>query len=155
LQSIIVGVSIDEPITDPTELASRLRLSVTRLARRLRQEAEPGITPSMLIALSSIDRAGEMTIGELCAVEQVQPPTMTRIVAALVEAGLVTRELDPDDRRVARVRATQEGAKLLQRSRKRKEAYLARRLRGLDPSELAVLGEAADILERLVAGGSR
>jgi DNA-binding MarR family transcriptional regulator len=155
LQSIIVGVSIDEPITDPTELASRLRLSVTRLARRLRQEAEPGITPSMLIALSSIDRAGEMTIGELCAVEQVQPPTMTRIVAALVEAGLVTRELDPDDRRVARVRATPEGAKLLQRSRKRKEAYLARRLRGLDPSELAVLGEAADILERLVAGGSR
>lgn len=148
-------MSIDEPITDATELASRLRLSVTRLARRLRQEAEPGITPSMLIALSSIDRAGEMTIGELCAVEQVQPPTMTRIVAALVEAGLVTRELDPDDRRVARVRATREGAKLLQRSRKRKEAYLARRLRGLDPSELVVLGEAADILERLVAGGPR
>ncbi len=140
---------------DTTELASRLRLGVTRLARRLRQEAEPGITPSLLIALSSIDRAGAMTIGELSAVEQVQPPTMTRIVAALVEAGLVVREPDPADRRVAWVRVTPEGAKLLQRSRKRKDVYLAKQLRALEPHELAVLDEATGILERLVAGGTR
>jgi DNA-binding MarR family transcriptional regulator len=138
---------------DTTELASRLRLGVTRLARKLRQEAEPGITPSLLVALSSIDRASAMTIGELCAAEQVQPPTMTRIVAALVEAGLVAREPDPADRRVAWVRVTPEGAKLLHRSRKRKDAYLAKRLRDLEPHELEVLGEAAAILERLVGGG--
>lgn len=139
---------------DTAELASRLRLGVTRLARRLRQEAEPGITPSLLVALSTIDRAGTMTIGELCAAEQVQPPTMTRFVASLVEAGLVTREPDPNDRRVAWVRVTPEGAKLLQRSRKRKDVYLAKRLRDLEPRELAVLEQASEILDRLV-GGSR
>ncbi|MGE5460868.1 MAG: MarR family winged helix-turn-helix transcriptional regulator [Solirubrobacterales bacterium] len=139
---------------DSAELASRLRLGVTRLARRLRQEAEPGITPSLLVALSTIDRAGTMTIGELCAAEQVQPPTMTRFVASLVEAGLVVREPDPNDRRVAWVRVTSEGTKLLQRSRKRKDVYLARRLRDLEPRELAVLEEASEILDRLV-GGSR
>lgn len=139
--------------TDTTELASRLRLSVTRLARKLRQEAEPGITPSLLIALSSIDRAGALTIGELCAAEQVQPPTMTRIVAALVEAGLVVREPDPGDRRVAWVRATADGAKLLQRSRRRKDEYLAKQIRDLEPGELAVLDEAATILDRIVGGG--
>ena len=73
--------------TDTTELASRLRLGVTRLARRLRQEAELGISPSQLVALSSIERAGPMTMSELCSAEQVQPPSMTRTVGALVEAG--------------------------------------------------------------------
>ena len=142
-------------LPDTAELASRLRLGVTRLARRLRQQAEPGLSPSLLSALSSIDRAGTMTIGELSAVEQVQPPTMTRIVAALVEAGLVVREPDPADRRVAWVRVTPEGAKLLQRSRKRKDVYLAKQLRALEPHELAVLDEATGIVERLVAGGTR
>jgi DNA-binding MarR family transcriptional regulator len=142
-------------LPDTAELASRLRLGVTRLARRLRQQAEPGLSPSLLSALSSIDRAGAMTIGELSAVEQVQPPTMTRIVAALVEAGLVVREPDPADGRVAWVRVTPEGAKLLQRSRKRKDVYLAKQLRALEPHELAVLDEATGILERLVGGGTR
>ena len=144
---------IAPPATDTIELASQLRLGVTRLARKLRQEAEPGITPSQLIALSTIERAGAMTIGELCAAEQVQPPTMTRIVACLVDAGLVTREADPTDRRVAWVRVTPGGAKLLQRSRRRKEEYLSRQLRRLEPDELAVLEEAAEILARLVGGG--
>lgn len=142
-------------LPDTAELASRLRLGVTRLARRLRQQAEPGLSPSLLSALSSIDRAGAMTIGELSAVEQVQPPTMTRIVAALVEAGLVVREPDPADGRVAWVRVTPEGAKLLQRSRKRKDVYLAKQLRALEPHELAVLDEATGILERLIGGGTR
>ncbi len=141
-------------LPDTAELAARLRLGVTRLARRLRQEAEPGITPSLLSALSAIERSGPMTIGDLCAAEQVQPPTMTRIVAALVESGHVRRDVDAEDRRVAWVRVTREGAKFLATTRKRKEAYLARRLRGLAPDRLAVLDEAADILEDLVGGES-
>lgn len=139
--------------SDTAEIASRLRLGVTRLARRLRQQAEAGITPSLLAALSTIDRSGPMTIGELCSAERVQPPTMTRIVAALVDAGLVARETDALDRRVAWVRATPEGARLLQRSRKRKDAYLAKQLRELDRREIAILEEAAGILERLVETG--
>ena len=121
---------------DATALAARLRLGVTRLARRLRQEAEAGVTPSL-------------TMRDLCHAEQVQPPTMTRIVAALVEAGLVVREPDPADGRVAWVTVTPEGRRLLERSRRRKEAYLAKSLRSLEQEELRTLEAAAEILERL------
>jgi len=134
---------------DATALAARLRLAVTRLARRLRQEAEAGVTPSMLSALSSAERKGSLTMRDLCHAEQVQPPTMTRIVAALVEAGLVVREQDPADGRVAWVTVTTEGRRLLERSRRRKEAYLAKSLRSLEPEELRTLEAAAEILERL------
>jgi len=134
---------------DTLALAARLRLGVTRLARRLRQEAEAGVTPSMLSALSSAERRGSLTMRDLCHAEQVQPPTMTRIVAALVEAGLVVREADPSDGRVVWVTVTPEGRRLLDRSRRRKEAYLAKALRSLEPEELRSLEVAAEILERL------
>lgn len=137
---------------DTAALSARLRLAVTRLARKLRQEAEPGITPSMLAALSSVERQGPLTMSELCAVEQVQPPSMTRIVAALVEVGLVTREPDASDGRVAWVAVTPVGSRLLSRSRSRKEAYLAKALRTLEPRELETIEEAAAILERLTGG---
>lgn len=140
--------------TDTTVVASRLRLGVTRLARKLRQEAEPGISPSLLAALSTLDHRGRLTVSELCAAEQVQPPTMTRIVAAMVEAGLATREPDPDDGRVAWVGLTPAGTRLIQRSRRRKEAYLAKALRGLEPEEVEALERAADILERLTESPS-
>jgi DNA-binding MarR family transcriptional regulator len=139
---------------DVLELASRLRLGVTRLARRLRQEGEPGITASQLSALASIERRGRVTVGELCAIERVQPPTLTRLLATLVEAGLVRREVDPSDRRIAWLSCTPEGTRSLARSRRRKEAFLARRLRDLGPDELRLLERAASILERLVEGSS-
>lgn len=139
---------------DTAALAARLRLGVTRLARRLRQEAEAGITLSMLSALSSAERQGPLTMRDLCAAEQVQPPTMTRIVAALVDAGLVAREPDPKDGRVAWVKVTSQGQRLLDRSRLRKEAYLATALGSLEPRELDALGEAAAILERLTEAPS-
>lgn len=134
---------------DTAALAARLRLGVTRLARRLRQEAEPGITPSMLAALSSVELHGPLTMSELCSVEQVQPPSMTRIVAALVDAGLVTRTVDESDRRIARVEIAPAGRRLLERARRRKEVYLAKALRELEPAELAALEDAAAVLERL------
>ncbi len=136
---------------DVTALASHLRLAVTRLARRLRQRADAGTTPSQLVALASIERAGRITVGDLSQVEGVQPPTMTKIVAALVEAGLVVREPDPTDRRVAWLRITPAGARLLRRSRSRKDQYLARRLRELGPEELTTLERAAAILDGLAA----
>jgi DNA-binding MarR family transcriptional regulator len=139
---------------DAVDLAARLRLGVTRLARKLRQESEPGLTPSQLSALSTIEHRQRVTVGELCAIEQVQPPTMTRCVAALVDAGLASREQDEADRRVAWLRVTPDGATLLSRTRRRKEAFLVRRLRSLSPDELEVLDRAAPILERLV-GSSR
>lgn len=145
----IMGVVTIAVLPDTAALAARLRLGVTRLARRLRQEAEPGITPSMLATLSSVERHGPLTMSELCAVEQVQPPSMTRIVAALAEAELVTRTTDEDDRRVIRVEVSSSGRRLLERARRRKEAYLAKALRGLEPGEIETLEAAAAILERL------
>lgn len=136
-----------------TELASRLRLAVMRLARRLRQQGGEQATPSQTSALHSVERSGSLTIGDLAAAERVQPPTMTRIVAALEEGGLVVREEDPDDRRLVRVRITAEGRRLLERSRSRKTAYLAQRLRGLSEEDRSTLARAAEILERMVEDG--
>ncbi len=132
-----------------TQLASRLRLAVMRLARVLRQKAQDPVTPSQLSALVSIEREGPVTLGELAALESVQPPTMTRIVAALEEDELVQREADQADRRISRVRITGQGRRLLEKNRSRKTAYLASRMRGLNAEELDVLARAAGLLERM------
>src|ERR1700736_1241392 len=94
------------------ELAARLRLSVTRLARRLRQESVEGLTPSQTSALASLDRRGALTPRECAAIERFQRPRATRVLASLQAAGLVVREVDPIDKRVARVRVSPEGAAL-------------------------------------------
>lgn len=132
------------------ELASRLRLAVTRLGRRLRGQLTGEVTASQLAALASVGRLGPITLGELSAVERVKPPTMTRIVAALEELGLVSRTIDPADRRVARVSTTAEGAAFIERSRRTKDAYLAARIRRLDPEDRAALERATAVLERLL-----
>ena len=132
------------------ELASRLRLAVMRLSRRLRQQADGEVSPSQISALSSVDRLGPLTLGELSAVERVRPPTMTRIVSGLEEQGLATREVDPDDRRVARVRLTVAGQRLLEQSRTRKTAFLASRIRTLPTDDREALARAAELLERLL-----
>ena len=132
------------------ELAARIRLSVTRLARRLRQKSDVEATASQISALATIERLGPLTIGELSAAERVQPPSMTRIVAGLEELDLIQRETDERDRRVARVRVTSLGQRLLERSRSKKDAYLAARLGSLSDEERATLAHAADVLERLL-----
>jgi DNA-binding MarR family transcriptional regulator len=145
-------MKISDALIDDTELASRLRLSVTRLARRLRQQAgaEAEVTPSQLAALSSVERLGPITLGDLAAVERVQPPSMTRIVAGLEDAGLVARHIDQHDRRIARVQTTVAGRRFLDRSRSRKDAYLSARVRTLDAEDRAVLARAATLLEKLL-----
>lgn len=134
-----------------TELASRLRLAVTRLNRRLRREAASNdVTPSQLSSLATIEQHGPLPLGELAARERVQPPTMTRIVAALEEAKLVTRHADEADRRVARIAITGAGSRYLAKRRDRKDVFLARRLAGLSAAEAATVIDALPILERLV-----
>jgi DNA-binding MarR family transcriptional regulator len=132
------------------ELTSRLRMVVTRLSRRLRQEANEGATPSQLAALATVERHGPITLGDLAGHERVRPPTMTRIVAGLEEARLVRRETDAADRRVARVTITSDGIRLLARSRTRKDAFLASLLDHLEPDDLAAVEQAVPILEALV-----
>ncbi len=139
------------PVTaSEAELASRLRLVVTRLARRLRAQLPGELSPSQLATLSSVERLGPLTLGELSNTERVKPPTMTKIVACLEEQGLVSRTVDQNDRRVAHVRATRAGLRFLEESRQQKDAYLAERLRSLDPADKAALERAAGVLEHLL-----
>jgi DNA-binding MarR family transcriptional regulator len=136
-----------------SDLASRLRLGITRTARRLRQEADAGLSPSMTAALATIERHGPLTPSELAVRERVQRPTVTRVLARLEEAGLVHRAADPADRRSSLVTVSPAGRALLAVVRTRKDAYLARRLEALDPEDRATLDRAAAILERMLEEG--
>jgi DNA-binding MarR family transcriptional regulator len=135
-------------------LASALRISVSRLARRLRAERlakglEPGLSDTQLAALAALERHGAMTPGELAEHEKVQPPSMTRVISALEESGLVIRGPHATDRRQVVLTVTQAGRDVVQKSRSLREAWLARRLRELTPAERATLRAAAPILEKL------
>jgi DNA-binding MarR family transcriptional regulator len=136
------------------DLAHRLRPVIARLGRRLRQEAGGELSPSQSAALTTIACHGPLTPSELASRERIQRPTATRVLARLEESGLLERAADPVDRRSSLISATPAGHALLASQRERKDAYLARRLDGLDPEELAVLDRAAAILERVLEEGS-
>jgi len=138
-----------------TDLATRLRLAVTRTARRLRQEAGSDMSPSLSAALATVERHGPLTPSELAEIEAVKRPTATRIVAKLAGAGLVDRAGDPTDGRVSLVSITAAGSALLSQMRSRKNAYLASRLDELESDDVAALERAAQVLERLLEGGRR
>ena len=133
-------------------LGSQLRLVVLRLSRRLRQEAVGEITPSQLSALTVVAKHGEVTLGELAAIERIAPPSMTRIAARLEEQGFVERRVDPTDRRVARLAPSDAGLELLSMIRTRRDAYLASRLREFTDEERRILEDAVPLLERLASG---
>ena len=135
-----------------SDLASRLRLAVTRTARRLRQEAGGDLSPSLSAALATVERFGPMTPSELAARERVQRPTATRILARLGEAGLVARTPAPADGRSSLVAATPEGRELVAALRTRKDAFLAHRLAALPAEDRRALERAAGILEALLEG---
>jgi DNA-binding MarR family transcriptional regulator len=135
-------------------LATALRISVSRLARRLRAERlakglEPGLSDTQLAALAALERHGAMTPGELADHEKVQPPSMTRVIAALEDRGLVIRAAHSSDRRQVLLTATDAGKTVVRQARNLREAWLAQRLRELTPEEWALLRQAAPILEKL------
>jgi len=138
------------PAESDAEIAARLRLAVTRLARRLRHQVAGPVTPSQVSALATVERLGSPTLGELAASEQVQPPSMTKMVVGLEAAGLVVRQEDDTDRRVVRVTLTGEGRRTVLRSRSLRTAYLVRRLRRLSDAERASLEDVVALLEHLV-----
>jgi DNA-binding MarR family transcriptional regulator len=133
-----------------TDLATRLRLGITRTARRLRQEAGTDLSPTLTAALATIARHGPLTPSELAERERVQRPTATKLLARLEAPGLVLRTADPGDRRSSLVAASPAGLALLAEARNRKDAYLARRLRALSPEDRATLRRASEILEAML-----
>jgi DNA-binding MarR family transcriptional regulator len=139
-----------------TGLAIAMRISISRLARRLRVEQRIGfggpdlaLSDIQLAALSALERHQAMTPGELAEYEKVQPPSMTRVIAVLEERGLVRRSAHPTDRRQVVLTVTDEGRALVDRVRRRKEAWLTQRMQELSAEEVEILRAAAPILERL------
>jgi DNA-binding MarR family transcriptional regulator len=129
-------------------VADRLHSASIHLLRRVRRrDDESGVTAPHLSALSVLVFGGALTLGELAAAEQVTPPSMTRIVRNLEAEGLVERETDAADRRIARVRATEKGRRILADARTRRIADLAARLAALGDDDLQALERAAEIIE--------
>jgi DNA-binding MarR family transcriptional regulator len=135
-------------------LADRLHSAAIHLLRRLRRVDEAtGLSGPKLSALSVIVFGGPVTLGELAAAEQVRPPTLTPIIRELEAGGLIRREIDKEDRRVARVRATAAGKRLVMQGRNRRVVLLAAWLKGLSAAEYAAVAEAAAVMERFPRAG--
>jgi DNA-binding MarR family transcriptional regulator len=132
-------------------LASGLRLSVLRLARRLRQLRDESLdlNSNQLSAMSVLLNSGDQLMGELAAAEKVQPPSMTRIVNGLEERGLVVRRPHSKDRRLCVVGLTPAGREVLLANRRRRDAWLAARIAALSPPERHVLRQAIEILDKV------
>jgi DNA-binding MarR family transcriptional regulator len=135
----------------PEVVADRLHSAAIHLLRRVRKQDEfSGVGPAQLSALSVVVFGGPITLGALAGTEQVRPPTMSRIAAALVRARLVLRVPDETDARIVRLHATDKGQRLLQKARVRRISELTRRVEKLRPEDLKLLGEAAEMIERMV-----
>jgi DNA-binding MarR family transcriptional regulator len=136
-------------------VADRLHSAALHLLRRLRIEDETlGISAPRLSALSVLVFGGPRRIGELADAEQVEPPTMTRLVDGMERDGFVVRSPDAEDRRAVVVRATAKGERALKKGRSQRVEALASQLRTLPTEQLAILSDGVDVLERIVGGGS-
>ncbi len=136
---------------DAAALAHDLRLAVMRLSRRLRgQRAGTSLTLTQLAALSTLRAKGPLSPGELAGYERVQPPSMTRVLAMLEGAGLVTRSKHLTDGRQAIVQVTDEANRLLDEEIRMREAWLAQRINELSPDEREQLRRASTIIDRLL-----
>jgi DNA-binding MarR family transcriptional regulator len=132
-------------------LAAELRISVMRLRRRLANERHPDneLSLNAMAVLGLLHRNGELTVGELAALERVQPPSMTRTVNCLEDGGYVARRPHDTDGRQVLVVLSDLGREKVLADRARRDAWLAQRLRDLTPEERAVLRRAAPILDQL------
>jgi DNA-binding MarR family transcriptional regulator len=138
---------------DTAALAHDLRLAVMRFSRRLRnQRVNTAVTLTHLAALSTLQRHGAMSPGELAAHERVQPPSMTRVVVALEKLGLVNRTPHPTDGRQVIIGLTPAADELLSAEVRAREAWLSGQLQELPSEERAILREAAVIIDKLASG---
>ena len=133
-----------------TELAETVHAAAIRILRIVRvEDTKAGIGPAQLSALSVLVFAGPHTIGELAVLEQVKPPTMSRIVDALVSQKLADRVTSEEDRRSVRIATTAKGRKLLLAGRDRRVRVLAERMEKFSESELKLLSQAARLLAQI------
>jgi DNA-binding MarR family transcriptional regulator len=144
---------VAQQVKSDVGLASALRSSTLRLSRQIRRQREAGhdLTANQLSVLGALGKHEAMTIGELAAHEQVKPPSMTRIVSNMEEAGLVVRRPHPTDKRQVVVELTARAEDLIAANRRRRDEWLQKKLKNLTPEERDILRKAAPVLERLAA----
>jgi DNA-binding MarR family transcriptional regulator len=145
-------LSVEKIARTDSGLASALRISVMRLSRRMRSERDPAselLPVGQLSVLGALFRNGECTVGELATLERVQPPSMTRTVSCLADGGYVVRRKHPTDGRQVFVEISEQGRQMIAADRRRRDAWLAQRLRELTVEERTVLRQAAPLIERL------
>lgn len=133
-----------------SEQASHLRLAIARTARRLRQEANSPLSPTLTAALATIERHGPLTPSELARRERIQRPNATKMIARLEQDGLVHRTGDPADARSSLISISDEGHRMLVEARSKKDAFLSERLDQLSRADRETLARAAALLEDLL-----
>ena len=139
-----------ENATVTNETAARLRRAVTRLNRKLRSSALGGISPTQASMLASIEKRKSPSLGDLAIAEQIQPPSVTRIVQSMTELGLVSCTPDPQDRRCTRVTLTARGRREIEAIRRRKTEFLERTLQSLPAKDQRRAEELVTFLEQLL-----
>jgi DNA-binding MarR family transcriptional regulator len=144
---------VNDVIADPLAVANRLRPALLRLARELRHETESLGLPSRHVTLLWLIRSRPgLSLRQLAAEERISAPALSGHVDRLVEAGLVERVRDANDRRRVGLELTEEGSRALKRVRARRTSWLAERLQGLEPAEIQAIEAAIEPLGRLLEG---
>lgn len=134
------------------DLAGELRIAIGRASRRIRAErGEAGLTDPQFTVLAWLTKEGPLTPGQLAERERIQPPSMTRTVNGLVDLGLVAKAEHPTDGRQVVVSLTDAGVAEVDETRRRRDAWLADRLRQMTKDERALLVDAAELLRRIAA----
>ncbi len=136
--------------TTTNETAARLRHAITRMNRRLRQSALGGVTPAQASMLAAVNRLKRPSLGDLAAAEQIQPPSVTRLVRDMERLGLIERVVDDADRRCTRVTMTALGRRELAEIRQRKDEFLDRALRALPEEDRRRADELTALLETIL-----
>ncbi len=139
------------PVPVEQTTVAALSQSVHRLSRRLRKHAQLQLTASQMSVLNTVERYGELRLGELTRLEQVGKSTMTRLIAKLADAGYVQRRVDPSDGRGFLIALTEHGAAASRLAASRQHAYLGRQLDALDAADRDLLMAVSPVLEKLLA----
>jgi len=132
------------------ETADRLHSAAIHLLRRVRRSDPLTGVPAAQLSALSVLMGGPRSLGEMAAAEQVRPPTMSTLVVDMERAGLVRRSSDPSDARIVRLEMTAKGRRVLAKGREMRIADIERRIKRLDPREIATVADAVAIVERML-----
>jgi DNA-binding MarR family transcriptional regulator len=145
---------MDALVTDSVTLANRLRPVLLKLNRHLRRELHSlDVTAGQVAVLAAIKNSPGIGVRELASREGMSSPGMSKYVARLETAGLVTRAADSDDRRRVGLVLTEKAQRVLRSVRSRRTAWLAARLKRLTDAEIEAIDAAIEPLLRLLEDG--